>query len=616
MRLVGLLSFAVLACGDNVVIPPDPGSLIAVRANSKVGVLLDEFPVAMRDRVADELLVAPDELWIQRAKLQLRLTSLRLVYREVFYDEDSGKRALPLPPESQWEIELLGLERETIDGHDLVTMNYTMRGTLLSTLDAPGESDPQLASFNTSINEPFVLPVDPTLLLQRTGFACMDEDQFPPDSVDAENAYQFYDDTCEVEDPLTVSCHLTTLPNESCVEAVARVIGGVEVDINFRRLEWNDALAATVRTEVTTPDAPDLKVLTTEYHQSLSNNRVVYKYFEPDSCALLEEPGCVGGPGWRRLLEFDSIDHNVGGKPLHIGPVDYLNEGLGGELIDKNVYTLSLCHGHFHFLYYGNFGFGTGASEKVQKNGFCLESTGRLSNHELSPLVTTYTCENQGVDVGWVDLYAAGLTCNWVDVTDVITSPVPVTAPLFFQSNPDGFMCEGELVVDAAGAQVFEPTTFVSPAGDPVERPACDEAEGTEANDRGEVMVNLKEQGGMMTTPCRPEDQAFGPTRNCGFTQQATLRACAAGAPRAISCTGGSAAQPMIVRICETSRVFQHGVDCSFQDALANIIVDAGATATTFTCPAGRDAVEIGGQFAVYTAPLFDPDGERTITCN
>ncbi len=622
-----MLAFA--GCGDNITEPPgDPGALVTVEMSSKVGVLLDEIddvaggaPTA-RERLATDLLARDEAFWKARATLQLRLTGYRLVYRAAFYDENLQKNALPLPPEQLWNITIGTPTRQMIDGHDYVAVDYSMSSTLLTGVDEPGTSDFALGRINGATTEDFVLPVDPTLLLQRTGFACMDEDEFPPDSVEAENAYEFYDDTCEIEDPLTQSCHYTEFPAESCVEAVDRAIGRVETSLAFTRIAWDDAIADSVRTnDLTTPDAPDLKVLT-EGYQSLSNNRIVYKYFsptDPDECALFEEPACIGGPGWRRLLAFDSIDHNVGGKPIDIGPVDYLVEGLGGELIDHNIYTLSECHNHFHFLYYGNFGFGSGANQTVQKNGFCLESTGRLSNHELSALHTTRDCSNQGVDPGWVDLYAAGLTCNWVDITDVDTSAGAVTDKLVFHSNPDGFICEGELLKDEAGNQLFEPTDFTSPAGDPVDRPMCDVAEGTDTNDIGEVDVTVPKVGGMMSSPCT-DDQQLGPQRNCGFTQQTNtggsllLQCNNAGSTRTVTCTGGSAAEPMIVRICEGSLALGAGVDCAFngEGFLAQeIVASPSNTTVSFTCPEARDATETGRQIAVYTAPLYEGDGPR-----
>jgi hypothetical protein len=256
MRSLVVTVLAAASCGDNVTIPPDPGSLVSVRVASKIGVLLDDIPEASRDRVATEVLARPDTFWTERAKLQLRLTSYRLIYREAFYEPEENKRSLPLPPEDVWTIELGAPQRVTIDGHDLVAVDYTMSSTLLSDVESPGVSDAALGVIGGNTVESFVLPVDPTLILQRTGFACMDEDEFPPDSVTAENAYEFYDDTCEVEDPLTISCHLTELPSESCVEAVERVIGKVETDVRFKRIAWNDELAASVRANpITTPTA-------------------------------------------------------------------------------------------------------------------------------------------------------------------------------------------------------------------------------------------------------------------------------------------------------------------------------------------------------------------------
>ncbi len=633
MRLVspGIALLALAACGDNITEPPgDPGALVTIEMSSKVGVLLDEIddvaggsPTA-RERLVTDLLGRPEAFWKERAALQLRMTTLRLVYRAVFYDENLHKNALPLPPESLWTLTIAGAPtRQMIDGHDYVAVEYSMSSTLLTGALEPEASDFALGRINGETQEDFVLPVDPTLLLQRTGFACMDEDEFPPNSVEAENAYEFYDDTCEVEDPLTQSCHYTEFPTESCVDAVDRAIGRVETSLVFKRIPWDDAIADSFRTnDLTTPDAPDLKVLT-EGYQSLANNRIVYKYFsptDPDECAMFEEPACIGGPGWRRLLEFDSIDHNVGGKPIDIGPVDYFVDGLGGDLIDHNIYTLSECHNHFHFLYYGNFGFGSGTNEKIQKNGFCLESTGRLSNHELSSLHTERNCENQGVDPGWVDLYAAGLTCNWVDITEVDTSAGALTDKLVFQSNPDGFICEGELVKDDAGDQVFEPTTFTSPAGDPVDRPVCNVAEGTDANDRGEIDVTVPKVGGMMSSPCT-DDHQLGPQRNCGFTQQTNtggslLLTCNLGGNpiKTVTCTGGSAAQPMVVRICEGSVALGAGTDCSFGSAnmlAQQIVASPSNTTISYTCPPARDTTEVGGRISVYTAPLYEADGSR-----
>jgi hypothetical protein len=183
-------------------------------------------------------------------------------------------------------------------------------------------------------------------------------------------------------------------------------------------------------------------------------------------------------------------------------------------------------------------------------------------------------------------------------------------------------MCEGELVKDEAGNQVFEPTDFTSPSGEPVDRPVCEIAEGTEENDRGEVSVTIPKVGGGMSSPC-VDDQQFGPSRNCGFTQQTNtnnslLLTCnpAGGVNDTITCRTTSGAEPMIVRICEGSIALAAGTDCSFNspNMIAQAVVTATANTTiSFQCPGERDPItETGGRIAVYTAPLFEEDGART----
>ncbi len=594
-----------------------PGALVRVTTASEVGVLLDELPTAMRDRVATDLLARPDEFWIERARWQLRLTSIRLVYRKYYFaeEEQDAKDALPLPPEEVWRITLDGEPTRTAVGdRDYVKVAYRLESTIVTDQASPGRSEPMLDTVGGTWDEAFVFPIDPTLLFQRTGYACMSEDQFPPESVDAEDAFRFYDDTCEVEREPELLCHHTEpLPSETCIEALERVVGKVDAAIHYERIAFDESIAAMSRhADVTTPDSPDLAVLTTG--EGLNDNRVIYKYIADDHCAVIER--CVDEPGWRRLLIFDSHDHNVGGKPIEIGAVDYTVEGLGSDLIAHGVYDLSECHRHYHFNNYGSFSFSAAGTSTVRKNGFCLESTDRLSNHELSPMQQGYSCEFQGVQAGWGDLYGSSLTCNWVDVTDVDTGSGSVMGELTFRSNPDGFICEGTPVLDAMGDQVWEPTSEQTASGMTVDRPLCMQAEGAEENDVGTVEVTLAQRGGFVTAPCdgaRAHD--IGPLRNCGFAMQPDFVTCTAGEMTTLSCSGATAMQPQVVRVCETSRVLGTGVDCTHVDALANAVIAAGATDVTFRCPRMRDAMETGGQVALYVAPVFEPDGSRAVVC-
>ena len=57
---------------DNVPPTPapakDPGAILDVSMSSQVGVLLDEVPMSIRDRVAATLIAEPPDFWTARAR--------------------------------------------------------------------------------------------------------------------------------------------------------------------------------------------------------------------------------------------------------------------------------------------------------------------------------------------------------------------------------------------------------------------------------------------------------------------------------------------------------------------------------------------------------------------
>jgi hypothetical protein len=582
------------------------GALIAVHLDSQVGVLLDDLPRAERDRVAEALLARSDDYWLELARRQIRLTLRRLNFRNFAYPD---KGQLPLPPEELWSIELApaGPARQTIQGHDLVTIDYTFDSTLLTDAESPGAAEPALAAEGGRWSEPFVLPVDPDLLLQRTGNACLNEAGFPPNSYDSENAWAFFDFTCQADSGGPLGCHRTRLPQLSCREAMDLRIGVVDTAVQFRRLAWDDALADAVRLgEVTQLTGPDLTVLS----EDLANHRVVYRYFAPDSCALLEQ--CVSGSGWRRLLQFDATVHNVGVLPMHIGPVVAENPVI-------NLFQYNVCHDHFHFSDYGDFYF-AGQEENISsKQAFCVESTGRLSNNEFSPLTHPYTCTFQGVQTGWVDEYMAGLDCQWIDITDVDVPPAGASYELGFDFNPDQFLCEGILVRDADGNPAWEPSGLTTPDGRPIQRPQCGFVPDWEVNNSGSQDIFLSAAGSLINEPCAGQ---IGPLRNCGFSELLAVvepeegkPMCRPGQTVQLSCRVAAGAAPQVLRICEYSELLGIGLACTYLDALANLVIGRAPTAVSFTCPLPRDADEPGGAYAAYAAPLLDEDQLAPISC-
>ncbi|MFN2426996.1 MAG: lysyl oxidase family protein [Candidatus Binatia bacterium] len=575
----------------------DPGALIDVSMESRVGVLLDEIPVNIRQRVADHYLGAPADFWRAHAKRQVETTEYRLTYRNFFY---AKKGQLPLPPEELWQIEVGTPTRRAIDGHDLVVADYKFRSTILTSTDSPAASDRRLAKIGGTWDEPFVLPADPELLLQRTGYACMDEEDFPPNSVDGENAREFFDDLCRAH---PADCHVTEpFPTLSCNKALERFVGRVDAVMHFERIPWNAARASAVRVGEAGPEGADLEVLA----NGLENHRLIYRYIEPGSCAI--EEGCVGGPGWRRLLQFDASVKNIGASPVHVGDV-----GDESDVVQHNMFEFSACHGHMHFSHYGDFTYDVDPAPLGSKRAFCLESVTRYENNEETPLTHPYSCHYQGVAAGWGDDYIAGIDCQWIDVTNLDTAGGPVTAPLVFEVNPDGFLCEGFPRTDADGRFLFEPTGFVTEGGLPVDRIQCDFTPGWEDRNFGAKDATIPPTGSFVTEVCS-RGQA-GPRRDCGFAVAQQNVACTPGAQVTLRCSVADGTTPQTLRVCEASKVLGIGTACTYRDALFNRSVGERAINVRFRCPAARDASEPGGLYAVYTTPTFAADPRQGVVC-
>lgn len=624
--ILPLLGAVTCASNDSSPVqqPPDStssaGALIEITAHSQVGVLLDEVPESMRERVAEALLSKPEAFFVARAKQQLTLATYRLNFRPYFYEEEDAKRQLPLPPDSVLEIQLLKTKegkfarRAQVEGHDYVLADYELHTVVVTDVESPGISEPALGRVGGTWEEPFVFPVDPELLLQRTGYACMDEAEFPPNSVDSEDVEFFYDQTCEVEEELTPDgCHYTELPSESCEEALTAHVGKVEAPLRYERIAYNRATADKYRVDkVKTHGAADLEVVTEE----LLVNRLTYRYIDENSCALAE--ACVGGTGWRRLLQFNASEKNVGDAPVNIGDIDYFLDDPESTTPNANhhVYQFSSCHNHYHFNYFATFTYGDDP-DLGSKRAFCLESVARYGNHEASPTWSPYnTCSFQGISQGWGDQYNAGIECQWIDVTSIDVSKGPVTRPLGLQSNPEGFLCEGKPVIGADGNPEWEVTPLLTEDGETVDRLVCEESPGWDSNNYGEQDVTLPVLGeGMVTTPCKRGQ--IGPLRNCGFRYQGEVLNCDAGEELTITCSTKEGAEPQAVRVCEASKVLGSGLACVQADALGSGIVESGTHASvTFTCPRRRSAEEPGGLYALYVAPVWPEDAVADVTCS
>ena len=577
------------------------GSLIQVQMQSIVGVLLDEMPAgALRNEVAAEAAQAGQGFWIEKAQRQIRLTGYRLVFRGAYYSDPKGP--LPLPEKSVWNLTLKGTpHRQKIEGHDYVAVDYTLQTYIVADPDSPGVVEPALGMAGGKWAEPLILPVDPDLLLQRTGYACMDEVEFPRGSVFEENTWYFYDQTCDVETAATAVCHVTVLPQESCVDSLTNHVGKVATNVNFTRVAYDKSKAAQYRVgQIVNPQGANLAVV---QDQLAEEQAVFYRYFDPASCEIAE--GTVGAPGWRRLLAFSASVRNDGVLPVHMGnPSDPNNPWVRG-----GAFVFSACHQHNHFTHYGTFKYG---NQPGSKKAFCLEDTNRYHNDEATSLVADHqSCGYQGITAGWGDEYNFGISGQWVDITTVDTS---LPKQLSFQSNPDQFLCEGQ-TVDVQGQPVdpmdlshidFVPSGFYDNAHKPVLRNRCAFFKNWNADNVGSVTFSAP-AGSFVTQPCTRGQ--FGPLRDCGFEVTPPLHSCVAGEPVRLSCQSDDA--PKVLRVCEMSALLQVGVACTYRDALANVIVDENKTKVDFTCPAVRDDTRGTGGVSFYEAPILASNGDK-----
>jgi hypothetical protein len=579
------------------------GALVEVSMDSRVGVVLDEIPAALRAAAASYYLRKPSQFWKERAIAQAQHTTYRLTYRNFFYDEEPPKGMLALPPKDLWRIELHpgGPRRVTTrDGHDAVVIGYTLRSLLLSDALTPGQSEPELRRIGGVWEEPFSFPLDPEFLFQRTGYACLDEEGYPLRTADSENAFQLFDQECDVETPDEASCHLTELPSESCVRALRRRVGRVDTNLHFERVRYDRRRADEVRVaDYTQQAAPDLAVV----QEGLENNRVVYRYIEPDSCAV--EEACVTGSGWRRLLMYDASIKNASTVDLSVGEVTERS-----PFVEHNVFEFSACHEHYHYSHYGDFRYGPIPGDK---RAFCIESTDRYYNSEQTPLSHPYGCDNQGIASGWGDTYIAGIECNWIDITDLSIPAGGTTKTLEFVLNPDDFICEGEPVTAANGEQLFAASGEIGENGEPIDRPLCDFIPEHRANNVGRRSVSVPKDGGLITSSCT-RSQA-GPLRDCGFRERAENLSCTPGTEVRLRCKTDVDDPQQAVRFCESSAQLGGAIACMYREALITAVIGSSWTNVNFTCPPARGDGEPGGSYGYYTAPILPNDPNRNVTC-
>jgi hypothetical protein len=157
-------------------------------------------------------------------------------------------------------------------------------------------------------------------------------------------------------------------------------------------------------------------------------------FFDRGNCAVVE--GCVADAGPRRLLRFDFVVTNTGDADVYLGapaPPDFMD---------------ALCHLHPHYTGFASFRLSRdgGAVLSASKTGGCFRDDEPLGKGH-------YACTEQGLSVGFTDVYGKELDCQWLDVTGLEAG----VYTLQVEVNPDRKIAESTYADDSASFEVTIP---------------------------------------------------------------------------------------------------------------------------------------------------------------
>ena len=209
------------------------------------------------------------------------------------------------------------------------------------------------------------------------------------------------------------------------------------------------ATAPTLPTEQTcglreTATQPDITVDRDMVSRSLRLRTVG---FAPDACEVTEQ--CVGGPGQRRLLDFSVAVQNFGGATALLPTPN----------IAPQLYQWNACHGHYHLSGFADYAL------------LDVDGQLRVAGHKQGfyPSDSASFCDRaptngvQGdylyISSGWADVYPSGLSCQWIDVTDVPDGNYRLRVRVNASgaiTEDDQLPNEAEVPIMISGQQVWE----------------------------------------------------------------------------------------------------------------------------------------------------------------
>ncbi|MFM9985708.1 MAG: MopE-related protein, partial [Flavobacteriales bacterium] len=165
---------------------------------------------------------------------------------------------------------------------------------------------------------------------------------------------------------------------------------------------------------------PDLEVSLPDLYSTLYSTTVN----GTDGCLVNE--GCLQGLGTRSVLRFTTRITNIGTQDYFIGVPNAGNP----------QFEYDACHNHYHYEGYAEYLLFNQAGEPMPqigfKNGFCV-----LDLSCPSGISAQYSCGNMGITAGCADYYSSGLSCQWIDVTDVPSGDYYLVVRTNWDQSPD-----------------------------------------------------------------------------------------------------------------------------------------------------------------------------------
>lgn len=166
------------------------------------------------------------------------------------------------------------------------------------------------------------------------------------------------------------------------------------------------------------PAGPDLVM-----RQDVLSNSIQLSTINSTDPCLIEE-GCTQGYGLRDVVRFSTRIDNIGEKDYFIGQPSQTN----------TQFTWNNCHNHFHYDGYAEYILFNEAGERLPagfKNGFCVLDLGCMWGN------AQYGCGYMGISAGCYDEYWSGLSCQWIDITDVADGNYTFVTRVNWDNAPD-----------------------------------------------------------------------------------------------------------------------------------------------------------------------------------